>query len=80
MMLHPTPPNQCPYQVLACYTLWFLRYSRTNFFLPPARMPNYPDTMGENNTLTALKCCGVKSFAMTIVVAGYTPPPKSNQL
>ena len=30
---------------------------RTNFFLPPAHMP---DTIGENNTPTALKGCGVK--------------------
>ena len=28
---------------------------------PAARRPAHPDTMGENNTLTALKGCGVKT-------------------
>ena len=27
---------------------------------PPARTPAHPDTMGENNTPTALQGCGVK--------------------
>ena len=29
---------------------------------PAARLPAHPDTMGENNTPTALKGCGVKIF------------------
>ena len=29
---------------------------------PDARLPAHPDTMGENNTPTALKGCGVKMF------------------
>ena len=32
---------------------------------PPGRPPAHPDTMGENNTLTALKGCGVKSSAVS---------------
>ena len=42
-------------QGLTSYTLQFLRYSPDKLF--PAA---HPDTMGENNTLTALKGCGVK--------------------
>ena len=56
----PTPPNQCPYQVSTSYTFWDTAW--TNFFPPPARPPAHPDTMGENNTPTALKGCGVKKW------------------
>ena len=42
----------------------FLRYSPDKLF-PAARLharpPTHPDTMGENNTPTALKGCGVKT-------------------
>ena len=55
----PTPPNQCPYQVSTSYTLRFLRYSPDKLF-PAAHPTAHPDTMGKNNTLTALKGCGVK--------------------
>ena len=51
--------RQCPYQVSTSYTLWFLRYSPDKLF-PTARLSAHPDTMGENNSLTALKGCGVK--------------------
>ena len=51
---HLHPPNQCPYQVSTSYTLWFLRYG------PTTRSPAHLDTMGKNNTHTALKGCGVK--------------------
>ena len=30
---------------------------------PPSRPPAHPDTMGENNTPTALKGCGVKTVS-----------------
>ena len=42
------------------YTLRFLRYSPDKLF-PAARPTADPDTMGENNTLTALKGHGVKN-------------------
>ena len=106
MMLHTTPPYQCPYQVSPSYTLRFPRYSPDKILwvkvttvrskiksrshhdvanLQPltnvpsinflhlmvseiqagqtfsCRPPAHPDTMGENNTPTALKGCGVKS-------------------
>ena len=37
---------------------------------PAARSPAHPDTMGENNTPTALKSCGLKinDFATLVVV------------
>ena len=58
-----TTPNQCPYQVSTSYTFRILRYSLSNLF-HASRLPDYapahPDTMGENNTPTALKGCGVK--------------------
>ena len=60
MTLHTYSPNQCPYQVSTSYTLWFLRYSPDKL-IPAARPPTHPDTMGEHNTPTALKGCGVKS-------------------
>ena len=62
----PTHPNQCPYQVSTSYTLQFLRYSPDKLF--PATHPHtHPDTMGENNTPTALKGCGVK-IGITLVI------------
>ena len=60
----PTPPNQCPYQESTSYTLQFLRYGPDILFPPTTRPPAHPDTMGENNTPTALKGCGVKSFCI----------------
>ena len=38
--------------------------ARTNFFPPPAHTPAHLDTIGENNTPTALKGCGVKSYKL----------------
>ena len=35
---------------------------------PPTRLPAHPDTMGENNTPTALKGCGVKTHCNTFGV------------
>ena len=32
---------------------------------PPTRPPDHPDTMGENNTPTAIKGCGVKTQKKT---------------
>ena len=79
MTLHTYTPNQCPSQISTSCTLQFLRYSPdkilkvkvtttmvwhtawTNFFTLP--MPTHPDPMGENNTHTALKGCGVKMLA-----------------
>ena len=60
----PTLPNQCPYQVSTSYTLQFLRYSPDKLF--PATRP-HSDTMGENNTPTALKGCGVKNIWEIII-------------
>ena len=62
----PTPPDQCPYQVSTSYTLGFLRYSLDKLF-PTARTP----FMGENNTPTALKGCGVK-MKRKVPVGGFT--------
>ena len=59
MTLHTPTPNQCPYQVSTYYTLRFLRYSLDKLF-PAAHLPSHPDTIGENNTPTAIKGCGVK--------------------
>ena len=55
MTLHTYTPNQFPYQVPTSYTLQFT-----------ARPPTHPDTMGENNTPTALKGCGVKMKLFTL--------------
>ena len=41
------------------------------FFLPPTRTAAHPDTMGENNTPTALKGCGVTTEAMTLQRTEY---------
>ena len=45
--------------------------ARTNFFPPnahlPGRTPSHPDSMGENNTPTALKGCGVLIISLDII-------------
>ena len=51
--LHPVTNVPTKYQLPTPYG--FRDTGRTNFFPPPA----CPDTMGENNTPTALKGCGV---------------------
>ena len=53
---HLLPLSNVPskYQLPTPYSFW--NTARTTFFLLPAD----PDTMGENNTPTALKGCGVK--------------------
>ena len=53
-------PNQCPYQVSTSYTLQLLRYSPDKLF-PKTHPPGHLDTIGENNTPTALNGCGVKT-------------------
>ena len=53
--LHPLTNVPTKYQLPTPYG--FRDTGRTNFFSPPAD----PDTMGENNTPTALKGCGVKT-------------------
>ena len=60
-MLHTYTLNQCPCQVSTSYTLWFLRYGpvKLAFFLLPV-CPPIQNGMGENNTRTVLKVCGVK--------------------
>ena len=63
MMMHTYTPNQCPYQISTSYTLWFLKYSLENHF-PAAHPSAHLDTMGENNTHTALK-----GFVVKIVYA-----------
>ena len=66
MTLHTYTPNQCPYQVSTSYALQFLRYSQDKVF--PAACPDaHPDTMGEKNTPTALKGCGVKMHYILII-------------
>ena len=78
MMLHTYTfiKFQYTYQVPTSHTLWFLRYSPNKLFLSPARLPAHPDTMGENNTCTALKGCVVKKkrlrhiFIIAIIVMG----------
>ena len=46
------------YQLHTPYGFWDT--ARTNFFPPPAHL----DTMGENNTQTAIKGCGVTSWVL----------------
>ena len=41
---------------------------------PPTRPPAHPDTMGENNTPTALKGCGVKT-GVTVDVSAKNALP-----
>ena len=55
----PTPPTNVPtkYQLPTPYG--FLRYSMTNF--PATHTPTHLDTLGINNTSTALQGCGVIS-------------------
>ena len=57
MTLHTYTHNQCPYHISTSYTLGFLRYPQDKL-LPATRPPAHVDTIGENNTHTALKSCG----------------------
>ena len=57
----PTPSNQCVLTSINFLHLTVLRQSPDKLF-PKASPPAHPDTMGENNTLTALKGCGVKKI------------------
>ena len=54
--LHNLTNVPTKYQLPTAYS--FRDTGRTNFF--SSRPPTHPDTMGENNTPTALKGCGVK--------------------
>ena len=56
--LHPLTNVPTKYQLPTPYS--FRDIARTNFFPPPVAAA-HPDTMGENNTPTALKGCGVKT-------------------
>ena len=38
---------------------------------PPGRPPAHPDTMGENNTPTALKGCGLKIAFWFVIDAEF---------
>ena len=68
--LHPLTNVPTKYQLPTPYGFRdiaqtrFYRLSTPDRLFPatrlPARPPAHPDTMGENNTLTALKGCGVK--------------------
>ena len=58
--LHPLANVSNNLQVSSSYTLQFLRYRPDKLFLPLTSMPAHLDTMGENNTPTAIKGCGVK--------------------
>ena len=63
MTLHTYTPNQCPYyQLTAAYSL---RYSLDKFFLAA-----HQNTMGENNTETAVKGCGVKTNIIRFLFTG----------
>ena len=57
MRLHTQPMSV----LTTSYTLRFLRYSPDKLFAI-ARLRAHPDTMGENNTHTALKGCEVKTI------------------
>ena len=59
---HLHPPTNVPMKFQLPTT--FLRYIQDNLFLH--RMPTHPDTIGENNTQTALKGCGVKIVIIKI--------------
>ena len=37
---HQCTPNQCPYQVLTSYTLWFPRYSTDKMFVGQGHYSN----------------------------------------
>ena len=54
--LHPLANVPTKYQLPTPYG--FRDTGRTNFFL----LPTHPDTIGEKNTLIALKGCGVKNL------------------
>ena len=54
--LHPPTNVPAKYELPTPYGFWDT--TQTNYFPPPA----HPDTMGENNTPTALKGCGVKTI------------------
>ena len=63
--LHPLTNVPTTYQLPTPYG--FGDTARTNFFHPPNCQPDRLDTMGENNTLTALKGCGVKTAAVGVL-------------
>ena len=58
MTLHTYTPQSMSLPSISSNTLEFPRYSPDKL-LPAAQPPAHPDTIGENNTHTALKGCGV---------------------
>ena len=65
MTLHTYTPQPMSLPSMNFLHLKFLRYSPDK--LCPARPTAHPDTMGENNTPTALKGCGVTSDTLPSV-------------
>ena len=63
MTLHTyTPqPMSLPSMNFLHLTVSEIQPGQTISHRPPDRLPAHPDTMGENNTPTALKGCGVKN-------------------
>ena len=56
--LHPLTNVPTKYQLPTPYSFWDTAWEN---FWRPERPPTHPDTMGENNTPTALNGCGVKN-------------------
>ena len=59
MTLHTYAPKAMSLQSINFLHLMVSEIQPQQFF-PAAHLPAHPDTMGENNTRTALKGCGVK--------------------
>ena len=71
MTLHTSTPKHCPYQESTSNTLQFLRCRVDKIFKTQGHYGKarqgffHLEAMGENNTLTAIKGCGVKTIWMT---------------
>ena len=64
--LHPLNKAPTKYQLLTPYSFWDT--ALTNFFPLPVQTPAHLDTMAENNTLTVLKGCGVKTKEIIVLL------------
>ena len=76
MKLHTYTPQPMPLPSINFLhlTVSEIQPEQTFSGLPPTRPPAHLDTMGENNTPTALKGCGVKTEILTRMMHA-TPIP-----